>query len=141
MPETYIDRFAEAVYPDAGHLALASFNEEQMLTDATERIIDLESRAEKAEADRDAIAQERDYVRDTWPEHAALVAEVERLRKLVGKWRGVGRYIQEDIRLQRQTVPMGPVRSQGLLEWAEMIEAALRGTESGGKPPADNGGM
>jgi len=41
------------------------------------------ARAEKAEADRDAIAQERDYVRDTLPEHAAIVDKVERLREAI----------------------------------------------------------
>ena len=211
MPETYIDRFAEAVYPDAGQLALGSFNEEKMLTDATERIIDLESRAEKAEAE---VVELRQWVNDLQagtyvtciycghsygpddevptcmadvlkehiaqcPQHpmSALKAEVERLKKQLcppvrharriefwavperphvvcmsdedfmawgreraqlerlkarlGLWTKTGEYIQTVIRLLFTNQPMGPNRREMLTEWAEMIEHALRDTESG----------
>jgi hypothetical protein len=38
----WIMTFMRAVYPDAPHLALASFNEKKVLTDASERIAALE---------------------------------------------------------------------------------------------------
>ena len=69
-------------------------------------------------ADRDAIAQERDYVRDTLPEHAAIVDKVERLREAIDNVLNM----HEQWRIK------------------QVLQAALRGTESNGEPPADNGG-
>jgi hypothetical protein len=39
----YIQEFSEAVYPDAPNLALASFDEQKFIEDATSRIRQLEA--------------------------------------------------------------------------------------------------
>ena len=60
-----------------------------------------------------------------------LEAEVERLKVRLGFWTKAGDYIQAHIRLLLANQPMGPQRREMLTEWAEMIEAALRGTKEG----------
>jgi len=58
-------------------------------------------------------------------------AQLERLKARLGLWTKTGEYIQTVIRLLFTNQPMGPNRREMLTEWAEMIEHALRDTESG----------
>ena len=81
MPD-YITEFIKAICPEAPNLYLASFNEEQCLKDATEKILDLERRLREALAERDKALEEivaqKVIIRDVEQRAEAAERRVER---------------------------------------------------------------